>query len=87
MSTSAKCIIEVTAGIIPGEPEAKFTRRWAIASCEWEEAQAADANSDPEHAFATYLLLSGRAAQADEYARALRNPARLNWVRTDWVWL
>lgn len=87
MEASAKVIIEVVAGIIPNQPEPEFTRRWAINSDEWQAAQEADEKADPEHRFNAYLLLAGRAAQADEYARALRNPQRFNWVRTDWLWL
>jgi hypothetical protein len=33
------------------------------------------------------LLLGVRAAEADEYARLLRNPQRFNWVRTEWEWM
>jgi hypothetical protein len=94
---SAKVIIEVTAGLIPGTPEDAFTRRWAITSAEWEEAQAKDAEllqqaqeGDADagsHAMFAALLLAFRAAEADEYARLLRNPQRLNWTRTDWIWL
>lgn len=84
---SAKAVIEVTAGLIPGRPEEAFTRRWVITSAEWEQAERDDEAADPEHAFAQALLLAFRAAEADEYARLLRNPGRFNWVRTDWVWL
>ena len=83
---TARLAIEVTAGVVPGRAEPEFTRRWAITSTEWEQAQDADLKADEEHRFHTYLLLSGRAAMADEYARMLRNPSRWNWVRTDWVW-
>jgi hypothetical protein len=91
-----KCIIEVSAGIIPGEPEPNFTRRWTITSDEWERAQAQDAaalqaaqegTDDADHAFAAAMLLAFRAAEADEYARLLRNPGRFNFVRTDWLWV
>lgn len=84
---SAKVIIEVTAGLIPGQPEHEFTRRWAVTSQEWADAEHADENSDPGHAFHRALLLAFRQAEADEYARMLRNPARWNWTRTDWIWL
>jgi hypothetical protein len=94
---SAKVIIEVTAGLIPGQPEDEFTRRWAITSAEWELAQAADAEilqraqeeggRGSNQAMHAALLLAFRAAEADEYARLLRNPDRFNWTRTDWIWL
>jgi hypothetical protein len=84
---SARVIIEVVAGLIPGTPEPTFTRRWVITSTEWQEAETADAGAAPDHATHTALLLAFRAAEADEYARLLRNPRRFNWVRTDWIWL
>lgn len=83
---SAKVIIEVTAGVIPGTPEPQFTRRWAITSREWEEAQQKDMMEDGIfHPMAELLVL--RAAQADAYAMMLRDPSRINWTRTDWIWL
>lgn len=91
MSESARVIIEVSAGVIPGTAEPQFTRRWGITSAEWEKAVADDAelleHGDEGHAFAVALLLASRAAVADEYARLLRNPNRFNFVRTDWLWL
>lgn len=75
---SAKLIIEVTAGLIPGkDPDPEFTRRYALTSSEWE---AAAENTGPMLA-----ELNGRAAG---YALLLQlQPDRLNWVRTDWIWL
>lgn len=87
MSESARVIIDVQVGVMPGEPEPQFTRRWVITSDEWEEAQARDAVCDDAHAFSSLLLLTSRAAAADEYARLVRNPARFNWVRTEWTWM
>lgn len=88
---ATKLAIVVTAGLIPFEPEESFTRRWEITSSEWEAAQAADedlrSGSDHEHAFHAALKLAFVAAEADEYARLLRNPGRFNFVRTDWVWM
>lgn len=83
---SAKLILEVVAGLIPGQPEPEYTRRWVVTSSEWEEAERKDDEVDPEHAFHRALLIAFRAAEADEYARLLRNPGRFNWVRTDWLW-
>jgi len=86
MSETVKVIIEVSAGLIPGQPENEFMRRWVITSAEWEKAVQDDEQADAEHAFHRSLLLAFRAAEADEYARLLRNPARFNWTRTDWIW-
>lgn len=76
---SAMLIIEVVAGLIPGrDPLPEFTKRWAITSREWSGCK------DDSHRIA---LLADRAALADHYASTLRDPNRVNWVRTDWVWL
>lgn len=87
MSTaSVKVIIEVQAGIVPGTAEPMFTRRWTITSAEWQEAEEKEMEEDHIiHPVAE--LLAERGAVADEYARMLRDPRRLNWVRTDWLWL
>lgn len=87
MDDTAKLIIEVRGGLVPGEPDPELTRRWAVSGAEFEDAARADEQTDPEHAAHRYLLLAFRGAQADEYARTLRNPDRCNWVSTDWIWL
>ena len=87
---AVKLVIEVTAGIRPGLPEPQFTRRWTLTSDEWERAQAEDdelLEKGDAHAMHAALLLGARAAEADEYARLLRNPQRFNWVRTEWEWM
>lgn len=74
---SARIIIEVTAGLIPGrDPDPAYTRRYGVTSDEWENA------SDKS------VLLAERNGTALGYAGALMAmPERLNWVRVDWIWL
>lgn len=85
---TARILIEVTAGLIPGTPEPEFTRVWTITSEEYEAAVARDNDTRENwHKLNVALLLAERAAVADEYARILRNPSRFNWTRTDWIWL
>lgn len=78
MPDNARVIIEVVAGLIPGkDPEPEFTKRWAITSKEWQDAGDKWPN-----------LLAERNGQAQGYAAYLMlQPDRLNWVRTDWIWL
>lgn len=79
---SAKCIIEVTAGIIPQRPEDEYTRQYAITSREWEQARASDENGGEMR------LLAERNGVAQGYAGMLMlQPNAVNWVRTDWIWL
>lgn len=80
MADSARVIVEVVAGLIPGQdPEPEYTRRWALTSEEWKAA--GDAGKQGE----ALAELNGR---AQGYAGMLMlQPDRLNWVRTDWIWL
>lgn len=73
---STKVIVEVMAGVIPGQPEEEHTRRWALSSDEWEAAG--------DKASEKLAVLNG---QAIGYAALLMlQPDRFNWVRTDWLW-
>lgn len=72
-------IVEVVAGLKPKVPMPEYTRRWALTAEEWDAATAA---GGPEEKLAE---LNGR---AQGYAALLMlQPDRLNWVRTDWLWL
>lgn len=80
---AAKVIIEVTAGLIPGQPDSEHTRQWGITSDEWERAQ-----KDYYAAGAVSFLLATRAREALGYASLLMlQPDRVNWVHTDWIYL
>jgi hypothetical protein len=86
MSDTARVLLEVTAGLIPQRPEPELTRRWAITSAEWQEAGKAT-SSDLE-AGRQSELLAERNGRALAYANLLMlQPDRINWVRTDWIWL
>ena len=78
MAESARVIVEVVAGLLPGkDPEPEFTRRYAITSQEWQDA--GDKRSE---------LLATVNGKAQGYASLLMlQPDRLNWVRLDWIWL
>jgi hypothetical protein len=83
---NARALLEVTAGLIPGKPEPELTRQWAITSAQWQEALG-KTNSDLETA-ATLELLATCQGLAQGYAQLLMlQPDRVNWVRTDWIWL
>lgn len=80
MSESARVIVEVVAGLLPGrDPEPEFTRRWALTSAEWEQASETGTQLD---------VLAAVNGKAQDYAASLMlRPDRLNWVRLDWIWL
>jgi hypothetical protein len=55
-------------------------KQWAISSEEWAKA----ANEEGGHGY----LLSSRNGQALGYASWLMmQPDRVNWVKTNWIWL
>jgi len=72
---AAKAIVEVTAGVLPGAAEPEMTRRWALTSQDWEGRGGTE----------TLAEMNGKAMG---YACLLMlQPNRVNWVRTDWIWL
>lgn len=81
MAESARVIVEVVAGIVPQSPDPEFTRRWVLTSEQWQAAADGGAGKQSE----VLAELNGR---AQGYAALLMlQPDRLNWVRTDWIWL
>lgn len=77
MADSAKVIVEVMAGVLPGDPEQEYVRRWFIGSEEWERLGVRQPEKLAE--------LNGK---AQGYAMWLMlQPDRLNWVRTEWLWV
>lgn len=87
MAESARLIIEVTAGLIPGgDPDPQYTRRFHITSAQWYEAGEKDKAAGGGLTMAGLLAVVN--GQAQGYAGMLMlQPEMLNWVRTDWVWL
>ncbi len=79
VTDTARVVVEVVAGLIPGRnPDPTFTRRWVISSREWHDTPGARQAE----------LLAVLAGRASGYATLLMlQPDRLNWVRTDWIWL
>jgi hypothetical protein len=74
---SARCVWEVTAGLIPGEIMTEHTRRFGLTSSEWDDGKG-------------YELFLKREAEAGAYARFLQelcaNGREVNWTRIDFVW-
>jgi hypothetical protein len=90
MSDTARAIVEVTAGVIPGQPMPELTKRWAITSEQWAEASAFKPTT-PEEEYAPHpmsVLLAETQGHAQGYANLLMlQPDRYNYVRMDWIWL
>lgn len=77
-----RIIIQVTAGIIPGEIMAEHSKQFIISSDAWyAEGEYAGKGKD---AIEEILKVYGF---AQEYARNLMNPQALNWVNLNWLYL
>lgn len=84
---AARAAIEVTAGLVPGQPVKEFTKQIWITSAEWAEAKDKEYPEDYYGPFAENTLLSDRQGQAMAYAQTLMlMPHQVNWVRVDWIW-
>ena len=78
MAESARVIVEVTAGLIPGQPDDVHTRRFLLSPAQWDRL-------DPAAQMEALALLNGR---AQGYAGLLAlQPNALNWVRWEWIYL
>ena len=88
MSDTARVLLEVTAGLVPERPIDALTRQWAITSAEWQKAcDPLEAGSEWE-VQKQFELLAERNGQALAYAGLLMmQPDRVNWVKTNWIWL
>jgi hypothetical protein len=71
---------EVFAGVLPGTAEPEYTKKWFYTEADYE---ADKANTDPsaENNFTRMMV------EASQYAISLTDPRRINWVRTDFIWL
>jgi hypothetical protein len=69
---------EVTAGAVPGTGMAEYSRRWDYTAADLEKDRALPL--DRETIFTTQLR------EAHVYAIGITNPARVKWVKVEWVW-
>lgn len=70
----ARCVIELTGGLIPGAPDPELTRRWTITADQWDD------DNGP-------MLLLSTYSTAFAYSLTLTDPARCNWTQLVWIWL
>lgn len=76
---AAKAIISVYAGVIPEIGIAEYTKQWSYTSEDFEK----DRNTPQDQP----TIFSTRLKEAHDYAMGLSNPAYVNWVRVDWMWI
>jgi hypothetical protein len=77
--TAAKAFFEVRAGVIPGVVMGEYTKQWSYNSDEFEQ----DRNTPEDQP----TIFSKRLAEVHEYAKGLSNPAYVNWVHVNWIWV
>ena len=88
-----KLQIMVRAGLMPGQPAHEYTRVWNWTGQEQDELSL-DLNEETDDleeravrkkvARDRWILIHG---ESREYAATLENPALVNWVSREWVWL
>jgi hypothetical protein len=74
---SAGALYEVVAGLIPGQPEPRHTKRFGITREEYDEGRGLARLLEEWHkavAYATFLQL------------LCAHGREVNWVRIDFVW-
>lgn len=79
MTVQARVLLEVVAGLIPQRPEPELTRQYAITSEEWNRAE--------EEGTIAHLLAEANGKMQGYAGWLMMQPDRVNWVRTDWIWL
>ncbi len=87
---SAKAAIEVTAGLVPGQPQPELTRQWWISSDEWASAEALNAQQPAQGVMPVdYVgrLMADKQGAAMAYAQLLMfQPDQYNFVTVNWLW-
>jgi hypothetical protein len=79
MPVAAKAVIHVMGGILPHYPIPEHSKSWHYTSTDFEADQLIP--KDQPTKFSTML------DEAHEYAKGLSNPAYLNWVKVEWMWI
>jgi hypothetical protein len=81
----ATVVIEVRAGVVPGQCDPALQRRFELGRAEWERMQSGDASAwDRVHG--EMVLYTLRLMSAAEATHSSAAPGRLRWVSVDWRW-
>lgn len=76
---AAKAFILVDAGVIPGAPLEEYAKRWDYTSSDYEKDRQTPADQP--------TIFSKMLDEAHHYAKGLSNPAYVNWVHVQWLWI
>ena len=77
----------MTAGILPGTAEERYTKSWEYTSDDYEEDKSLCKENEgvSPHLRKDTIFMKRRDA-AFEYAKEVVNPSVVNWVTVDFTW-
>lgn len=78
-ANALKAILEVSAGVVPGIGVGEYTKRWEYLSGDYEQDRKTPQDQP--------TIFSKLLDEAHGYAKGLSNPAYVNWVHTEWLWV
>ncbi len=86
MADSAKYLIAVQAGLIPGQADEEYSRRWSISSRQWEDAgkTSQEQRAAGREPVSQGELLATVIGTAQGYATLLMLQGTANWVTVEW---
>jgi len=91
----AKAAWTVTAGVLLGETDKRFTRAWAYTSGDLEsdrkiaeknEQIIREADNEKELSEAKDTKFMELRDKAFEYAKEVMDPTAVNWVKVEFIW-
>jgi hypothetical protein len=77
--TAVMALIEVHAGVIPGQSMKEYAKCWDYTSDDYVRDKATPQDQP--------TIFSSLLDEAHGYAKGISNPAYVNWVRVDWIWV
>lgn len=84
MPDALVCQVTVTAGVIPGIVLSEYTKAWYWGSNDQENMmQTEDMGLQNEYRM-KWICMQG---ESREYAAALEDPRRVNWIKREWMWM
>lgn len=76
-----KAYFQVFVGLVPGKPMEELSKTWVYTSKDFE------IDNSTQRAEGQLSIFQKKMKAAQDYADSMINPAHVNWVRFDWIWL
>ena len=71
----------VTAGVVPGESMKEYQKVWHYDSYHFDKDVADREHSEIQSVFVATIK------EVHDYAMSITDPSRINWVKTDFMWM